>query len=104
MKTTWAIAIVMVVLIVCLFPGMPLNRHSWVDLTLFSGWPTYISMSDCPQIPPKAGETCNVKVHFAVDVPARSEVLDIERMRLQVCKKHGEVRAVITKRPEGLRY
>lgn len=92
-KTNWIIAAVIIAIVACLFPGMPLNRHQWVDLTLFSGWPTYVSLSDCPQTPPKPGETCNMKVHFAVDTPAVS--LDTPAMRLKVCKKHGEVRAVI---------
>jgi len=99
MKTGVAIAILIVAIIACLFPGMPLNRHQWVDLTLFSGWPTFVSLSDCPHTPPKPGETCNMKVHFAVDMPAVS--LDTPAMRLKVCKKHGEVRAVLGKEREG---
>lgn len=98
MKTTWAIAILIIAIVACIFPGMPLNRHKWADLTLFSGWPTYVSISDCPQTPPKLGETCNMKVHFAVDVPAMSQGLDMGGMRLQVCEKHGEVRAVIARK------
>jgi hypothetical protein len=37
MKTKAAIAILIVAIVACLFPGMPLNRHQWVDLTLLSG-------------------------------------------------------------------
>ena len=99
MKTSVAIAILMIAVLACLFPGMPLNRHEWIDLTLFSGWPTFVPLSDCPQTPPKPGETCNMKVHFAVDAPAVS--LDTPPMRLKVCKRHGEVRAVIGKERKG---
>ena len=99
MKIKSAIAVLIVAIVACMFPGMPLNRHQWADLTVFSGWPTYVSLSDCPQTPPKPGETCNMKVHFAVDVPAVS--MDTPPMRLQVCKKHGEVRAVTGKEREG---
>jgi len=99
MKTKMAIAILIIAIIACMFPGMPLNRHQWVDLTLFSGWSTFVSLSDCPQTPPKPGETCNMKVHFAVDTPGVS--LDTPAMRLKVCKKHGEVRAVIGRGRNG---